>query len=47
MQPTSEDIDALEVFPFLKGLVLVSLKQELPTYLAKEAGLHMDADPLQ
>ena len=34
MQPTSQDIDALQAFPFLKGSVLASLKQELPIYPA-------------
>ena len=47
MQPTSQDVDALQAFPFLKGSVLVSLKNEFPTYIAKAADLDKDADPLQ
>ena len=46
IQLNAEDIDALQVFPFLRGLVLASLTQELPTYLAKAADLHKDADPI-
>ena len=46
IQPNAEDIDALQVFLFLRGLVLASLKQELPTYMAKAPDLHKDADPL-
>ena len=39
VQPTSQDVDALQAFPFLKGSVSVSLKNELPTYIAKAADL--------
>lgn len=46
MQPNSQDIDAMQAFPFLKGTTLVNLKQELPAYLAKAADLDQDADPL-
>ena len=42
MQPTSQDIQA---FPFLKGSVQ-SLKQELPTYIAKAADLEENVTPL-
>ena len=47
MQPTCQDIDALQAFPFLKGSVLANLKHELPTYLAKAADLDRDADPME
>ena len=45
MQPTSQDVDSLQAFPFLKGSVS-SLKQELPSYLAKATDLDKNVTPL-
>ena len=43
MQPTSQDIDSLQAFPFSK---VSSLKQELPSYLAKATDLDKYVTPL-
>ena len=47
MQSNSQDIDAMQAFPFLKKPLLESLKKELPMYLTKATDLDKDADPLQ
>ena len=46
MQPASQDVDALQAFPFIKQPDLENLKQELSTYLAKAEDLDDDVDPL-
>ena len=47
-KPTSNDVDALQAFPFLnESSVLENLKKELPTYLTKEADLDSNIDPLE
>ena len=46
LRPTAATVDSLQAFPFVKVSVLASLKAELPTYLAKAAGIDPDIDPL-
>ena len=44
---TTAAVDSLQAFPFLSSpLVLTSLKQELPTYLAKAADTSDEVEPL-
>ena len=48
MQPTSNDIDTLQAFPFLtESSVLEDLKKELPVYLTMAADLDRNADPVE
>ena len=48
IQPTSNDIDTLQTFPFLiESSVLENLKKELPVYLTKAADLDRNVDSVQ
>lgn len=47
MQPTSHNVDALQVFPFLNELTILENLKELPVYLTKAADLDWNIDPLQ
>lgn len=46
LKPDAAAVDSLQAFPFLKASILVNLKSELPSYLAKAADIDAQTDPL-
>ena len=47
LKPDLAAVDSLWAFPFLnKASILVNLKSELPSYLAKSADFDTQTDPL-
>ena len=47
MKPDSVMVDSLSVFPFITRAIIIKLKAELPTYIAKTADVSSDMDPLE
>ena len=46
LKPDAAAVHSLQAFPFLKASILVNLKSELPSYLAKAADIDAQTDPL-
>ena len=47
LKPDVAAVDSLQAFPFLnKASILLNLKSELPSYLAKAADIDVETDPL-
>ena len=47
LNPDAGTVDSLQAFPFFTAPLLADLKSELPSYLAKAAGVDADFDPLE
>ena len=47
MKPDNAMVDSLSVFPFITRAMIIELKAELPTYIAKTADVSSYMDPLE